>query len=162
MTLVVADTGPIRYLIIIEAIDLLARVYERVVLPTAVLAELSNFKAPATVRHWASNLPGWIEVKSPAHMSSVRGLNAGEADAIALAIELKATAILLDEAEGRKVALQRGLPVAGTIGFLELAAQKNLVDLKTALAKLAQTNFRIDPALIRDALERAKARIPKE
>lgn len=50
MILVVADTGPIRYLVLIEAIEVLARLYDRVVLPPAVLAELTHAHAPELLR----------------------------------------------------------------------------------------------------------------
>ena len=71
-------------------------------------------------------------------------------------MELKATAVLIDEIQGRKLAIGKGLPVAGTIGFLELAARHKLIDLQSAFEKLAQTNFRMDPALVRETLQRAK------
>ena len=59
MILVVADTGPIRYLVLIEAIEVLARLYDRVVLPQAVFAELTHAHAPEAVQRWAATLPDW-------------------------------------------------------------------------------------------------------
>ena len=50
MILVVADTGPLCYMILIEAVGLLPRMYDRVVIPSAVLAELAHPKAPAAVK----------------------------------------------------------------------------------------------------------------
>jgi hypothetical protein len=54
MILVVADTGPLRYLIVIEAIGLLPRLYDRVIIPSEVLAELRHPNAPLAVKTWAS------------------------------------------------------------------------------------------------------------
>ena len=62
MILVVADTGPLCYLILIEAVGLLPRMYDRVVIPSAVMAELAHPKAPAAVKTWAGSLPTWAEV----------------------------------------------------------------------------------------------------
>lgn len=155
MTLVVADTGPIRYLVIIEAIGILPKLFDRVVLPRSVMAELSHPRAPSKSRDWASNLPAWAEVRSAHHIDLEKILDPGEAEAIALALELKASALLLDEAEGRKHAISRGLPVAGTVGLLEKAASHNLLNLREALNRLRKTNFRIDPRILREALERA-------
>jgi predicted nucleic acid-binding protein len=63
--LVIADTGPINYLILIGHIDLLPALFRTVVVPTAVQTELASRKAPSPVRHWIANLPGWLEVCAP-------------------------------------------------------------------------------------------------
>jgi predicted nucleic acid-binding protein len=57
MILVVADTGPIHYLILVNAIEILPRMYDRVVIPKTVLDELVNPHAPAAVRNWSAGLP---------------------------------------------------------------------------------------------------------
>ena len=63
MRLVIADTGPLNYLILIGHIDLLPVLFERVVLPTTVQGELASSKVPSFVRHWIANLPAWLEVR---------------------------------------------------------------------------------------------------
>jgi len=60
---VVADTTPINYLILIRKIDLLNRLYKRVLVPPAVLAELKHSIAPKPVYDWAVNVPSWVEVQ---------------------------------------------------------------------------------------------------
>jgi predicted nucleic acid-binding protein len=50
--LVVADTSPLRYLVVIQAIEILPLLYERVVVPQAVLAELQHPRSPREVRDW--------------------------------------------------------------------------------------------------------------
>jgi predicted nucleic acid-binding protein len=55
--LVIADTGPINYLILIDHIDILAALFERVVLPSAVRDELARSKAPPLVQNWIADPP---------------------------------------------------------------------------------------------------------
>jgi uncharacterized protein len=154
LILVVADTGPINYLILINEVEVLSRLYDRVVIPQAVLTELTHPNAPKVVADWARSLPNWTEVRSAACVSPVEALGPGEAEAIALARELSATVVLLDEAEARAMALALGIPVAGTVGVLERAAELGLLDLKSAFDRLLRTNFRIAPDLLRSALAR--------
>ncbi len=63
-------------------------------------------------------MPAWAEVRRPAQAIPPGRLDAGECEAIALALELQPASILLDEMEARQEALRLGLPVAGTIGVL--------------------------------------------
>jgi len=62
MRLVVADTGPLNYLILIEAVDLLPKLFEHVLIPAAVYAELNHTDAPELVRAFAAAKPTWLEV----------------------------------------------------------------------------------------------------
>jgi predicted nucleic acid-binding protein len=158
MILVVADTGPLRYLVLIEAIDLLARLYDRVIIPHAVFAELTHVHAPVVVREWASALPPWAEIKHASRIELGGLLDPGEAEAIALAQELKADSLLLDETEARQEALRLGLPVSGTVGILEKAAERNWINLREAFQRLSRTNFHIARDLLQQALQRDAAR----
>jgi predicted nucleic acid-binding protein len=69
----VVDTSPVCYLVLIGEVDLLPKIFSRVCLPTAVLAELQAVGAPNDVRVWASQLPAWLTVKAPG-ASSIAGL----------------------------------------------------------------------------------------
>jgi len=153
MTLVVADTGPIRYLLVIGAIELLPKLYDRVFLPRSVQGELTHLRAPEAVREWALRPPAWVEIREVERLESTLELDVGEADAISLAQKMGADWVLLDEREGRDRALALNLRVSGTVGVLELAAERGLVDLSDAFAKLRRTNFRIAPQTMREALE---------
>ena len=62
----VADTSPIRYLVRIGEIDILSRLYAKVVLPGVVLDELQAEDGLRIVREWAVQLPGWVELGAPA------------------------------------------------------------------------------------------------
>jgi predicted nucleic acid-binding protein len=64
MRLVVADTGPLNYLVLIEAIELLPKLFEKVFVPAAIRAELVDQDAPAVVRTWAAQPPAWLEVRT--------------------------------------------------------------------------------------------------
>jgi predicted nucleic acid-binding protein len=152
--LVVADTSPIHYLILIDAIDVLPRLYDRLVLPEAVYAELSHPRAPKPVQGWIHNLPFWAEVKLPASVTPVDKLDRGELEAIALATEMNAASLLLDEWEARQEAIRLRLPVTGTIGILEKDAERGLLNLSEAVGRLLQTNFRISADLVSEITSR--------
>ncbi len=81
----------------------------------------------------------------------------GEAQAISLATELHASAILIDERRGRRIAKEQGFTVLGTITVLELASRHGLLNLASAFDSLQHTTFQIAQALIDAALERDAA-----
>ena len=144
MLLVVADTSPIFYLLSIDHIDLLPRLFGKVFVPDAVHKELCHPAAPAMVREWAAHLPGWVEVTLVETLddAAFRPLGAGERAAITLALSLHADLILIDDRKGANVALDKGFEVTGTLGFLGLAARRGFVDLPDSFARLKRTNFR--------------------
>jgi predicted nucleic acid-binding protein len=145
MRLVVADTGPINYLILIEAIEVLPKLFQTIFTPRAVRDELAHVDAPPTVRAWAAHCPAWLEVRpNPdwnANDATAAALDEGERAAIALAIAIGAELILMDDRAGVAVAYQRGLTVTGTLGVLDLAARRGLIDLAAALGRLKATSF---------------------
>jgi predicted nucleic acid-binding protein len=61
--LVVADTGPVNYLVLIEAIDVLPRLFAQILVPAAVYDELSHADAPTPVRAFIAQKPAWLEVR---------------------------------------------------------------------------------------------------
>jgi predicted nucleic acid-binding protein len=89
----------------------LSKLYDRVVIPSAVLAELKHPKAPPSVSRWAAALPPWAEVKTASHAELDDILDPGEAEAIVLAEQFKADSLLLDQMEARQEAIRRGLPL---------------------------------------------------
>ena len=64
--IVVADSGPLHYLVLVEHIELLRRFYGQVVVPEPVAGELSAAAAPAVVREWMKRPPTWVEVRAVA------------------------------------------------------------------------------------------------
>lgn len=152
--IVVADTSPINYLLLIGHIDLLPRLYGRVVIPTSVAAELSDADVPAVVKAWIEDKPDWIDVsEANTHNHSLDFLDRGERDGIALAQALHADLILLDDLEARREAQLRNLYVTGTLGVLRDSAENGWINFSEAVARLRSTNFRASPLLISRLLE---------
>lgn len=154
MRVVIADTAPINYLVLIGQVDLLGKVFARILIPPAVCEELRHADAPIEVRKWATVFPAWIELAAPpARLSepALDRLDIGEREAIALAQQLRADLILMDDREGVIAARSIGLTVTGTLGILDLAAQKRLIDIAQIVNQLRRTNFRCRPELY-DAL----------
>jgi len=151
--IVVADTGPLRYLVLIDAVDLLPRMFGRVLIPEAVRFELNRTRTPVAVREWLSASPAWLEPHPtpPLAALSLRGLGDGERAAIALAQAVGASLILMDDRAGIAAARAQGFEAAGTLAVLVRGAQGGLIDLAAALASLKVTNFRYRPELL-DAL----------
>ena len=152
----VADASPLCYLTLISEIDLLPKLFSRVVAPQTVIDELLHEGAPATVRVWASSLPSWICARDTPVLASsgIEKLHAGERAAIVLAEFIRADIILLDEKAARRVATDRGLRVTGILGILGEAATRGLVDLPSAIDRLRRTSFRSTPALLKATLDR--------
>ncbi len=82
LRLVIADTGPINYLILIGQANLLPRLFEHVALPRAVERELSDADAPDLVRNWIAAPPMWLEIHDIIGLPQVSGLDEGETAAI--------------------------------------------------------------------------------
>jgi predicted nucleic acid-binding protein len=164
MTVVVADTSPLNYLILIEAIDLLPRLYGRIVIPVEVLNELSDDGAPRRVSEWAMKAQEWVEVRSAplSNDPALSLLDQGEISAILLAQSEAEVLLLIDEAAGRLEASRRGIPNTGTVGVLRAASIARLVDLPTALARLVATNFRISGPLLEGLIAEDAARKREE
>ena len=108
-------------------------------------------------RSLINKLPSWLEVRSPLAVpdSSLAKLDAGERDAIMLAMELHADQLIVDEREGRRAAERRGIPVIGTLGVLREAAALGLLDIHDAIQRLQMTSFYVSPevlaALLKDS-----------
>jgi predicted nucleic acid-binding protein len=162
MTAVIADTSPLNYLVLIEAVEILQQLYERISVPEAVIAELRSPDAPLPVRQWAAVLPAWVEVHAVAIESLAdprwQPLHAGERAALALAILLQADLVLMDERTGVGVARKNGFRVTGTLGILDEAARQELLDLATVIEKLKATTFRYPRSLVAELLAESRER----
>ena len=119
--IVVSDTSPITNLIKIGRLNLLREVFQKVIIPEKVREELRTWKtlgADITAFEDAD----WIEIRTPTDLHLVQGLlttlDEGEAEAIALAHELKADYLLIDERRGWKLAKSMGVQAIGLMGVL--------------------------------------------
>ena len=120
--LVVSDTSPFSALLTIGQIDWLPELFEAVVIPEVVRDELSLAHA---------DLPNWLQVdlrtcSIPPEVAAAN-LDPGEAAAIALALDIRADGVLIDERKGRQVAQSLGLRVTGLLGILILAKEEGLI-----------------------------------
>ena len=153
--MIVADTGPLNYLILIHCIDILPQLHQRILIPFAFRNELLDPAAPPEVRDWALNLPHWVEVIDPApeflNDPLLRSLHDGERSALALAQCHQPILLLVDEWAARNIALKKGFPLVGTLGVLDEAARLKLISFANAIRELKRTSFRY-PASIVDCL----------
>lgn len=159
--IVVSNTTPFNYLILIESDHVLPVLFGRVYARSAVLKELSHPKTPEAVRAWAGNPPAWLTVQDPVQIGPSK-LGMGEAAAIALALELKAERVLIDDRDTSKEAVRSGLNVVGTLNILEEAAKRSLLDIEQKTKELKQTNFRASDKLYEAILERVKEQMTEE
>lgn len=150
--IVVADSSPLNYLILIGEAEILQRLYGSVLIPDAVATELRARSAPPQVREWMARPISWLQVVSirPEDIASVsRDLDLGERAAIALAERAGADLLLIDESAGRAEARRRSLRVTGTLGVLRAAAEGGLVDARDVVSRLQATSFYVDDELLR-------------
>jgi predicted nucleic acid-binding protein len=151
MRVVLSDTSPLHYLVLIGESDVLRALYGRILIPRSVADELDQPNTPNIVRQWISQPPAWLEIVPTPHNADplvLTFLDRGERDAILLALELKADLLLMDDREGVEEAVRLGLVVTGTLGVLDRAADKGLLDLADAFRRLRTTNFRASPTLL--------------
>jgi predicted nucleic acid-binding protein len=150
--IVIADTSPINYLVLIEQIEVLPKLYGRILIPPSVCEELQRARTPEVVRRWLAGPPSWLEIVAPKQVPDSEpihsDLDPGERDAILLAQELAADTLIIDDMDGRREASKRRLHVIGTLGVLRMAGARGLLDVKQAIARLRDTNFYIDPKLL--------------
>jgi predicted nucleic acid-binding protein len=155
--IVVSDTSVLSNLAIVNYLWLLEAIYQTVIIPTVVADELaaaSNPKISATLQlAWLQPHP-LGDSKLANQLQQERGLDAGEAYAIVLALELQADDLLIDERLGRQEALRLGLSIIGILGILLIAKQRNLIlQVQPVMDSLIhQAGFRVSPQLYRRVL----------
>ncbi|WP_245517688.1 DUF3368 domain-containing protein [Methylorubrum sp. Q1] len=151
---VVADTGPLNYLILIEQAAILPALFGTVLIPEAVRHELTQPGAPAPVRAWMATPPAWLTVHPDmgSHTIDLQRFGAGEREAILVALDLHADLVLMDDRAGVAAARAKGLTVVGTLGLIDRAAQRGLLNVMAAVARLRSTNFRCRPEMLDDLL----------
>lgn len=130
--IVISDTSAITNLAAIEYLQLLPQLYGKVMIPEAVYRELTEIEllVPGTVE---AETALWINVRQVIDRAVVERLQSevrldpGESEAIALALELNADLLLIDERRGRAEANRLGVRITGLLGILVEAKQKNLI-----------------------------------
>ncbi|MUG91054.1 DUF3368 domain-containing protein [Scytonema sp. UIC 10036] len=128
--IVVSDTSPINNLAAINQLHLLQQLYGTVLIPEAVYQELTDPDFPVAGAMEVQTFD-WIVTHSVANRTVVEALrnelDLGEAEAIALAIEFKASQVLVDERRGRIVAARLNLRYTGVLGILVEAKSQGLI-----------------------------------
>jgi predicted nucleic acid-binding protein len=158
VALTVSDTSPINYLILIQQIQILPLLFGRIAIPRAVYNELLDVDAPGHVRSWITDPPAWLEIHDSQKLQNECDLDEGESAAIALAKALRAQQFLIDERLGFHVAQREGLNATGTLGVLDLAASRQLLNFEEAIGTLKQTNFRLPRAVADGLLAKHRAK----
>ena len=160
---VVADTSPLISLDACNKLDLLRKLYSRVVVPRAVEMELSVGGTTGLPKGLTLAHRKWIGVRTlrtPPPPALLAALHIGEAEVIALALEISSPLVLLDETAARKLARDRGLQVAGAIGILLRAKNKGLLPaVKPSIDLMLSKGVQLSSGLI-DSVLRGTGEIP--
>ncbi|MEB3340567.1 DUF3368 domain-containing protein [Okeania sp.] len=157
--IVVSDTSPLNGLAIVEHLPLLQQIYGQVFIPPGVANELMQAgKDNLQIKQILSL--DWIEVCQPTNIQLIEtlqsncNLDRGESEAIALALEIKADELLIDERLGRRKATNLGLNITGLLGILLVAKQRGLVTKIRPIinALIKQAKFRVSNQLYTEVL----------
>ena len=151
--IVVSDTSPLNYLILIDYQEVLPTLFGQIIIPQAVLNELQHAKTPDKIKSWIAAKPAWLEARnvSVSPNNKLENLDNGEREAIFLAEEHGADALLIDEKDGRREAARLGFITIGTLSVLDRAAETGLISFVEAIDRLRKTPFR-EPKQIVEAL----------
>jgi predicted nucleic acid-binding protein len=130
---VVSDMSPLHYLVLIDSDRVLPLLYGRVFTPPAVIDEMTAPSTPVVVRQWADSPPEWLKIVEPANIEDIPRLGsgrrgAGEKAAIALAREIGADILFIDDKKGIQEAQKRGLKTVRMLTILDRAAERGLID----------------------------------
>lgn len=159
---VVSNTSPLSNLAVIGRLEVLRTQFGNVAIPEAVAAELAHLEhATAAQAIDLAYTEGWLTVENASDRTLIQvlktSLDAGEAEAICLAQELKADLLVMDETAGRATARNLGLRVAGTLGLL-LKEKRNggLPSLQAEIEKLVnEAGFYVSEAVAHAFLREA-------
>ncbi|MEX8546661.1 MAG: DUF3368 domain-containing protein [Mucilaginibacter sp.] len=146
---VIADTSCFILLTNINELDLLHKTYGQIVTTPEIAAE------------YRIVLPDWVQIVAVSDSGKQQlfelQIDKGESSAIALAIETPDANIILDDYKARKIAMQLGLDVTGTVGVIIKAKLKGIIpSIKPILEKISRTNFRLSEDVENQALKEAK------
>lgn len=162
-SVVVSDTSALTHLANIRQLFILRKLYGVILVPPQVAREMRRI-TPRNRGVWRLRWSWWwivrVTIQKPKEvqrlLQSAPGLDMGEAQAIILAEEVRAHIVLIDEARGRAVALQRGLPVRGLLGSLLVAKQHGIIQrVKPILDALRRDGFRMSASVYDHILQLA-------
>lgn len=153
---IISDTSVITYLIQLEKLYLLKNLFDEIIISPKVEEELLRISNQESILKQST----WIVVRKlkdeRLFNQLLQELDPGEAESIALAVELEADLLLIDEKRGRKIAEQYNIRITGLLGILIQSKEEEIImELKPTLDKLIyELNFRISPNLYQTILKK--------
>ncbi len=140
--IIVSDTSPVSNLILIQRLGVLQKLFSEIIIPPAVDAEIRALKQFDVDLSEYENAE-WIKISHPINLQKVQmlltKLDAGEAQAIVLALETNCDLLLMDERIGTNVARQEGLQTIGLVGVLIKAKENGIIkEVRGILSDLKQ------------------------
>ena len=156
---VVSNTSPIINLACINRLDILEKLYQKIIIPPAVFEEITNNNQPGSNEVKSLKWFKIFDIENKLFLESLKGdLDEGEAEAISLSIQLKADLLLLDEKKGRNIASKFDIVYTGVLGILLIAKEKKLIkSVKLLMDELiSTTGFWIDKKIYNHILGLAK------
>lgn len=158
---IVSNTTPIISLLKLNELDLLQSMFGEISIPEAVYNEIT-VKGSYNDEIEIFKKAGFINKKVVRNELAVKlmkkqvGLDSGESEAIVLTDELKDAILIIDELKGRKVAIDMGLKVTGTLGIILKSKERGIITaVKPLLDALIDNNIRIGSKLYEDILKKA-------
>ena len=152
--IVVSNTSPLIGLSQIGLIELPRNLWGKLYIPEAVLVEVLK-KEPGYREIEKAVQEGWIIAKEAQNRTVVEALSEifgpGESECLALAKEIGAQLLIIDEQRGRKMAKRLGLKITGVVGMLVMAMQKDMLapeELGSSVELLQKFGFRLSKELI--------------
>jgi uncharacterized protein len=160
--IIVSDTSPISNLAVVGHIHLLPKLFGNIIIPSIVYQELLANGVNHPVTQITLSVT-WLEIVSVSDrqqaifLERLNNLDPGEANAIALALELKADQLLIDERLGRREAKLQGLKIIGVMGILLAAKHQAFIPFVRPVmdALIQQANFRVSSDLYAEVLKLA-------
>jgi len=160
MPKVVSNSSTIIHLSKINRLDLLQDFFQKILIPEAVYREcvLEGKDREEVTLIKNSEWINVLEVKDKKLVKLLQStLDDGEAEAIALSLEVSADLILLDEYDAREKARILGLQITGLIGILLRAKLDGKIKiLEEEIERLKKTGFYIGDELIAKVLKKSK------
>ena len=146
--IIISDTSCLIILNKIGELELLQKVYGQII------------TTPEIVTEYGESLPGWIKIMAVTDKFRQQILemqiDKGESSAIALALEMPNSTIILDDYKARKIAEQLGITYTGTIGVIIKAKLNGIIpSIIPVLKKIKLTDFRLSPDIEKQALKEA-------
>lgn len=145
---VVCNTSPLQYLHQLGLLHLLPALAPKVIIPPAVVEELAAGRKAGIELPEVERLE-WIEIRQPVSLAAlplVTDLGPGESQALALALEMPGTTVIVDDSLARRTAAALHIPLTGTLGVLLAAKRRGLItEIAPILDHLQALRFRVSP-----------------